>query len=124
MADKYPGPEGRELGTGNVLAFACSSRQSLQHVTSRGGRLILIALSDGTLRFTELLWRLDGISERMLAQTLQAFESDRLATRRAHDVVPPHVDDTLTPLGAEVASRLRILACRIKDNLADLLAPA
>lgn len=118
MADNYLVLKACELGTGNVLAFACPSRQSLQHVTSRGGRLILIALFDGTLRFAELRWRLDGISERMLAQTLQAFEFDRLAMRRAHDVVPPHVDDTLTPLGAEVASRLRTLACRIKDNLA------
>ncbi len=112
----------RELGKGNVLAFDCPSRQILQHVTSRWGTLILIALSDGTLRFSELRRRVDGISERMLAQTLQVFESDRLVVRRAHDVVPPHVDYTLTPLGAEVASRVLTLACWIEDNLADLLA--
>ena len=114
----------RLLGKGNVLAFDCPSRQILQHVTSRWGTLILIALSDGTLRFSELRRTVDGISERMLAQTLQVFESDRLVTRRAHDVVPPHVDYTLTPLGAEVASRVLTLACWIEDNLADLLAPA
>ena len=89
----------------NVLARDCQSRVILQHVTSRWGALVLIALSERTLRFSEVRRKVEGISERMLAQTLQVLESDRLVQRQALDVVPPHVDYTLTPLGREVTTR-------------------
>ena len=101
----------------NVLAEDCPSRAILQHVTSRWGTLVLIALATGTLRFAELRRKVQGISERMLAQTLQVLESDRLVIRTAHEVVPPHVDYTLTPLGAELALRVLSLAAWIEENL-------
>lgn len=101
----------------NVLAEDCPSRAILQHVTSRWGTLVLIALAPGTLRFAELRRKVQGISERMLAQTLQVLESDRLVIRTAHEVVPPHVDYTLTPLGAELALRVLSLAAWIEENL-------
>lgn len=50
------------------------SRQVLNHVTSRWGVLILVALLKGTYRFSELRRKVDGVSERMLAQTLQGLE--------------------------------------------------
>ncbi len=101
----------------NVLAQNCPSRAILQHVTSRWGTLILIALASETLRFATLRRRVQGISERMLAQTLQVLESDGLVHRHAHDVVPPHVDYRLTPLGLEVAARVIDLARWIEGNL-------
>ena len=116
--------DARSPRKGNVLDFDCPSRLILQHVTSRWGTLILIALSDGTLRFSEVRRRIGGISERMLAQTLQVLEADHLVRRVAHDVVPPHVDYTLTPLGAEVAARVLTLACWIEDNLPALMQGA
>lgn len=112
-----------QFGKGNVLSADCPSRQILQHVTSRWGALVMLALADGTLRFAQVKRRVDGISERMLAQTLQVLEGDGLVQRRAHDVVPPHVDYTLTPLGREVAARVLNLSAWIEDNLATLLAP-
>jgi len=114
----------RNAMQGNVLAADCPSRLILQHVTSRWGTLVLIALSDGTLRFAQVRRRVDGISERMLAQTLQVLESDHLVKRDAHDVVPPHVDYTLTPLGREVATRVLHLAGWIEDNLPALVSGA
>jgi DNA-binding HxlR family transcriptional regulator len=112
----------RKVMRGNVLAADCPSRLILQHVTSRWGALVLIALADGTLRFAQVRRRVDGISERMLAQTLQVLESDHLVLRVAKDVVPPHVDYTLTPLGAEVATRVLNLSAWIEDNLPALIA--
>lgn len=103
---------------GNVLAADCRSRLILQHVTSRWGALVMLALADGTLRFAQVRRRVDGISERMLAQTLQVLEGDGLVLRCAHDVVPPHVDYTLTPLGHEVASRVLNLSAWIEENIA------
>lgn len=108
----------------DVMSQNCPSRRILQHVTSRWGTLVLVALEPGTQRFSALRRRIGGISERMLAQTLQQLEADGLVHRHAHDVVPPHVDYTLTPLGRDLAPRLLALAIWIEDNLATLLHSA
>lgn len=107
--------------TADVLAAECPSRQILQHVTSRWGTLVMVALSTGTHRFSALRRRIGGVSERMLAQTLQQLEADGLVRRVAHEVVPPHVDYSLTPLGAEAATRVVALAGWIEANLPALL---
>jgi DNA-binding HxlR family transcriptional regulator len=108
----------------DVMARDCPSRRILQHVTSRWGTLVLVALEPGTQRFSALRRRIGGISERMLAQTLQQLEADGLIHRRAHDVVPPHVDYSLTPLGRELAPRVLALASWIEENLSRMLPPA
>ena len=59
----------------------------------------------------------DGVSERMLAQTLQWLEADGLVERRAFKVVPPHVEYELTPLGVEAAGHVAALAVWIEDNI-------
>lgn len=67
----------------DVLSEACPSRLVLNHMTSRWGVLVLLVLSDGTHRFAQLRRRIGGVSERMLAQTLQQLESHGLVHRRA-----------------------------------------
>src|SRR5579884_1058859 len=93
----------------DVFARACPSRSTLEHVTGRWGALTLTALSECTLRFNELRRRVDGVSEKMLSQTLHALERDGLVHRVAQPVNPPRVDYSLTPLGQEVAGRLLAL---------------
>nr|WP_207783171.1 helix-turn-helix domain-containing protein [Pectobacterium polaris] len=110
------------LPTGNVFAEKCPSRQILNHVTSRWGVLILIALLDDTHRFSQLRRRIGGVSERMLAQTLQWLESDGFVLRTAYPVVPPHVEYSLTPLGREVGVRVKELAIWVEGNLDDIMA--
>ena len=68
----------------------------LDHITSRWGVLILVALSSGTMRWGELRRWARGISEKMLAQTLRTLEADGLVLREQRPVVPPHVDYSLT----------------------------
>ncbi|GAB5375045.1 MAG: helix-turn-helix domain-containing protein [Acuticoccus sp.] len=102
---------------GNLLARECPSRDILKHVTSRWGVLVLIALQGGTLRFAALRRLVGGVSDRMLAQTLQALEADGFVRRRAFEVVPPHVEYSLTPMGAEVAEHVRALADWIEGNI-------
>jgi DNA-binding HxlR family transcriptional regulator len=94
----------------DVFDRDCPSRLILEHLTSRWGVLTLTALLDGTLRFSELRRRLPGVSEKMLSQTLRTLERDGFVRRRAHPVIPPHVDYDLTPLGTEAARRIRALA--------------
>ena len=85
----------------NVFAKACPSRCTLENVTGRWGGLTLGALSEGSLRFNELRRRVDGVSEKMLSQTLHALERDGLVHREAQPTNPPRVDYELTPLGRE-----------------------
>jgi DNA-binding HxlR family transcriptional regulator len=99
-----------KLRNGDLLDVNCPSREVLKHVTSRWGVLVLLVLESGTHRFAELRRAIGGVSERMLSQTLQWLEGDGLVLRRALDVVPPHVEYSLTPLGEEAAERVRSLA--------------
>lgn len=89
----------------------------MKHVTSSWGVLVLIALQDGTHRFSELRRKVAGVSERMLAQTLQWLEGDGLVERRSFPVVPPHVEYTLTSKGEEAAALVANLADWIEGNV-------
>ncbi len=109
------------LMRGNVFAELCPSREVLQHVTSRWGVLVLVALLGGTHRFSDLRRKIGGVSEKMLAQTLQWLERDGFVLRVAYPVVPPHVEYSLTPIGQEVAQRVQALADWIEGNLATIL---
>ncbi len=106
---------------GELLVAACPSREVLKHVTSRWGVLVLLVLETRVHRFSELRRAIGGVSERMLAQTLQWLESDGLVDRIAFDVVPPHVEYRLTPLGLEAAEKVRGLADWIEDSLPRIL---
>lgn len=105
----------------NVLVAECPSRQILGHLTSRWGVLVMIALMTGTHRFAALRRRIGGVSERMLAQTLQQLEADGFVLRRAFDVVPPHVEYSLTPLGQEAGAHLAPLVGWIETALPRIL---
>ncbi|MFJ2827137.1 winged helix-turn-helix transcriptional regulator [Streptomyces sp. NPDC087263] len=105
----------------SVFGRDCPSRGTLEHITGRWGALTLGALHDGTFRFNELRRRVDGVSEKMLSQTLQALERDGLVHRDAQPTNPPRVDYTLTPLGREVAQHLLTLIHFVEGRMDDVL---
>lgn len=121
MNASEPAMEGSPLSTrlkvGNLFAAPCPSRDVLKHVCSRWGVLILIALRDGTHRFSELRRKMGGVSEKMLAQSLRGLVDDGFVARVAYPVVPPYVEYSLTPLGMEVAVHVATLADWIEVNL-------
>ena len=102
---------------GELFSADCPSREVFKHVTSLWGVLSLVALQQGTLRFGEFRRQVGGVSEKMLAQTLQVLEADGFVSRLARPVVPPHVEYSLTPLGLEVAVHVAELADCIEANL-------
>ncbi|MFE1438566.1 winged helix-turn-helix transcriptional regulator [Streptomyces sp. NPDC058739] len=106
----------------DAFAKACPSRGTLEHVTGRWGALTLGALHEGSLRFSELRRRVDGVSEKMLSQTLHALERDGLVHREAQPTNPPRVDYELTPLGHEVATRLLGLIHFVEGRMDEVLA--
>lgn len=107
---------------GNVLAADCPSRLVLQHLTSRWGTLVMVALATRPHRFAELRRAVGGVSERMLSQTLKELEADGMVLRTAHDVVPPHVDYELTAPGRQAAGLLVPLVAWIEGALPEILA--
>lgn len=120
MTNSVVEPLSEKMLRGDVMAAACPSREILSHLTSRWGVLILIALLPGTLRFSEIRRRIGGVSERMLAQTLQLLEKDGMINRYDYNIVPLRVEYTLTPLGTEAAAKVRDLADWVENNLAAL----
>ena len=112
----------QQLRDGNLFAEQCPSREVLKHVTSRWGVLILVALRDGTHRFSDLRRKMGGVSEKMLAQSLQALEQDGFINRVSSPVVPPHLEYSLTPLGEQVSDKVAALADWIELNLPQVLA--
>ena len=89
------------------LDTACpDTRLLVEHVTSKWGVLVLLTLDDRTLRWSELKREIDGVSEKMLIQTLQVLEADGLVRRTALPVVPPHVEYALTDDGCAAAALL------------------
>ncbi len=116
----HPAPVALPLG--DVLSADCPSRPILRHVTSRWGMLVLVALASGTHRFSALRRAVSGVSERMLAKTLQDLEADGFVAREARPVVPPHVEYSLTPLGRDLMPHVASLAGWIEGNLGRILS--
>lgn len=106
---------------GEVFSDQCPSREILKHVTNRWGGLVLVALLQGMHRFSDLRRKLSGVSEKMLAQTLQTLEMDGFVLRVSYPVVPPHVEYSLTPLGEELAKQVELLVDWIEINLPRIL---
>ena len=126
ITERPTGDEGTACAGGkdlpyNVFARGCPSRGTLEHVTGRWGSLTLGALYDGTFRFNELRRRVDGVSEKMLSQTLHALERDGLVHRDARPTNPPRVDYSLTPLGRETAERLLALIHLLEARMPEVL---
>src|SRR3954452_13508992 len=89
------------------LDTACPDTRALvEHVTSKWGVLVLLALDGRTMRWSGLKREIAGVSEKMLIQTLQTLEADRLVLRTALPVVPPHVEYSLTEAGDEAVALL------------------
>jgi DNA-binding HxlR family transcriptional regulator len=107
--------------TAGVLPANCPTRTVLDHVTSKWGVLVLVALSQETLRWGELRRTIEGISEKMLASTLRTLEADGFVHREAQATIPPRVDYSLTDRGHELAQRLLPLMDWIADNAGEIV---
>jgi DNA-binding HxlR family transcriptional regulator len=103
----------------SVFARDCLSRAALENVSGKWATLALLALGEGDYRFNALRRKVQGVSEKMLSQTLQNLERDGMINREVRSTIPARVEYSLTPLGTEVAQRLRGLA-----DLLEAAAPA
>lgn len=94
---------------GDVYAKACPTRRLLDRVGDKWSVLVLLLLGDGEIRFNALKRRIEGISQKMLSQTLRSLERDGLVDREVIATVPVTVSYRITPLGRELLSSLRLM---------------
>jgi DNA-binding HxlR family transcriptional regulator len=107
---------------GDAFDKNCPSRPLMDHLSSLWGVLVLVALLEGTMRFSELRRKINGVSEKMLAQTLRALERDGVVHREVRPVIPPHVDYSLTDLGTEAAKAMNAVYLLLDQRLPEFLA--
>ncbi|WP_232320618.1 winged helix-turn-helix transcriptional regulator [Herbidospora daliensis] len=99
----------------------CASRQVLDRIGDAWSVLIVTHLRGGPLRFTELSRKIDGVTPKMLTQTLRGLERDGLVTRTVHAVVPPRVDYELTPLGRSLEGVVDAITAWADTHIGDVL---
>ena len=95
----------------------CPSRLLLDRIGDRWTVLIVGTLDAGPRRFTEIATAVEGISQKMLTQTLRSLERDGFVSRTAYPVVPPHVEYELTELGRSLQQQLRALEGWAIENM-------
>lgn len=100
----------------------CPGRSVLDHVVSKWGMLVMMALGERTYRYAELRRRIGGVSERMLALTLRTLDEDGFVLRHDFGEVPPRVEYSLTPMGRQLATHLEALGQWIATNTPKVLA--
>jgi DNA-binding HxlR family transcriptional regulator len=104
----------------NVYARDCASRQVLNRIGDTWSVLIVASLADGPLRYSELAARIDGISPKMLTQTLRALERDGMISRTVYPVIPPRVDYELTDLGRSLLGLVNDLVVWSEKHISDV----
>jgi DNA-binding HxlR family transcriptional regulator len=93
----------------DIFRADCLSQQVLKLIADQWTPLVIYALKEDTMRFSQLLKRIDGISKKMLTQTLRAMERNGLIQRVVYPVVPPAVEYSLTPLGQTLREPMEAL---------------
>lgn len=106
----------------SVYAKDCPSRQVLDRIGDTWSVLVVVLLGHGPLRYTELAKRIEGVSPKMLTQTLRGLERDGLITRTVHAVVPPRVDYELTKLGLSLLDLVGALENWAQTHIGDVQA--
>jgi DNA-binding HxlR family transcriptional regulator len=107
----------------DMMNAACPTRQVLDRIADKWTMLVISALEDGTLRFSELRRQIDGITQKMLTQTLRGLERDGMVDREVWPTVPVTVRYTLTPLGHSLADAVSVIRAWSYANM-DAIAAA
>ncbi|XVV02389.1 winged helix-turn-helix transcriptional regulator [Actinosynnema sp. CA-248983] len=116
----YTVPDLRAHGGADAFLRGCASRAVLDLLTNKWVCLVIGALRPGTMRFGELRRRLDGITQKMLTQTLRELERAGLVHRDLYPSVPPKVEYSLTPLGQDVGVLMDAIRVWAEDHIEDI----
>ncbi|WP_344482785.1 helix-turn-helix domain-containing protein [Nonomuraea monospora] len=115
-------PDLRSYGGADAFLRACKPRTVLDLFTSKWTGLVMGALLDGPRRFNELRRMLDGLTQKMLAQTLRGLERDGVVTRTVYPTIPPRVEYELTDLGRSAIGVLQAIGEWAGEHADDVIA--
>ena len=107
---------------GDVYAANCPTRKLLDRVADKWSVLILLLLGQEDMRFNALKRRIEGVSQKMLSQTLRSLERDGLVSRTAVATVPVTVTYAITPLGSGLIGSLRSMIDWAETHIPDVTA--
>lgn len=105
----------------NVYAATCPTRQALDRIADKWTALIVGRLERGPQRFGELLRAIEGISQKMLTQTLRSLEADGLVARKTFPTIPVTVEYSLTPTGKTLSAPLAAVRTWAETHIEDVL---
>jgi len=105
----------------NVYSSACPSRRVMAVLAEKWTLLIVAQLAQGPMRTAEIRRKVDGVSEKMLIQTLRKLESYALVSRKSYPEVPPRVEYRLTPLGRSLARLASLFGRWVERNVVNLV---
>jgi DNA-binding HxlR family transcriptional regulator len=108
----------------DVFNRNCPSRRVLTGISGKWSLLVIDALQDGAMRTGALRRRVDGISQKMLTETLRSLEKLNLVHRRSLETIPPHVEYALTDLGQATSQQIGKLDRWIEANLDAFVCPS
>ncbi|WP_312596552.1 helix-turn-helix domain-containing protein [Brevundimonas sp.] len=107
---------------GDVFAADCPTRQLLDRIADKWSTLVLIVLGQGPIRFNALKQRVDGVSQKMLSQTLKSLERDGLVSRSVVASVPVSVTYAVTPLGMTLMAAMQSMIDWAETRMPDVAA--
>ena len=105
----------------DVMVATCPSRTSLAKIANKWTAMIVIALTDGPLRFGALREAVEGISGKVLTETLRDLERDGIVSRTMYNEMPPRVEYELTALGRSLRRPLTALGRWAEEHIESVL---
>ena len=111
-----------EAAEGDMFDPNCATRLVLDRMGDKWTALVVLLLSDGPMRFSELRAHLGPVAPKVLTQTLRRIERDGLITREVFAEVPPRVEYTLTDLGHSLTGPIAVLGDWAETHLAEVSA--
>ncbi len=118
----YELPQDLTQAKPNVFQKSCPARYLLSKVSGKWSMLIIDALNDNNFRNGELMRVIEGISQKMLTQTLRELEEIQLVKRHDMQTIPPHVEYELTELGKSLHEKICAMDRWIEENMLELIA--
>ncbi|MEM7553772.1 MAG: helix-turn-helix domain-containing protein [Cyanobacteria bacterium P01_A01_bin.84] len=114
MVSRFPEPE--------KFTLNCPTQQTLDIIASKWSVIVLYCLAYKSRRYSEIQRSIEGISQKVLTQTLRNLERNGLIQREVYPQIPPQVEYSLTPLGETLISPLLEIAQWSKENFPEILS--
>ena len=109
------------MPTWNAYAAACPTRLVLDRIADKWAVLLLGLLAKEPMRFNQLKREVEGISQKMLSQSLKNLERDGLVSRKATPTVPVTVEYSITPLGETLSATVDPLRVWAENHIEQVL---